>query len=995
VVDLNPSGKYFVRNGRVLADGSPSGWRLYRIPIGTPDDTIGSPNLRLIQHLRMTVAAPPDAAQPDIVARFGIARLRLVGSPWVRRAETPIAGISGSLAEPTGEVIASVVSTENETDLGYESPPGVFEGVQRRGGDQSTLGTQINEKSLRLVARGLEPGERAEAYLRFPAGPQNLLGYRTLRVWMRGRGAEWEAGDYQAFLKLGSDDRNFYLFRAPARSTTWEPEFVIDLEVLRRLRADLESRWLSGAPASGAAECGAGDVNAYIACEGPYLVHLADPGINPPNLAAVQELSAGIYRVAGTAPEAELWVDDIRLDNPIPQVGTAVAVETRLVASDIGSVTASFIRQDGQFHQINAHPSYRTTGTFQLGSAWRLDRFLPVGLGLAIPLTVSFNRSDVDPQLLTGTDIRGDALTGLRKPHSWTANYNLAIRRSQQGQSWLVRGLVDPLSVVGNLTQGRSRTELSEAHSDNYSVVLAYSLPLRRRGPRLPFGGLVGKLPRWIRESEGGKALAKATFSPLPTNIRWSSGITRDQADYSLFTVPVSRPEDAAVRPTVSLNHLWRNSGGLTWQPLGMLSLNGDLTSTRDLRVYPDSTSLGRLAYAERRFLLGIPVGVERDRILTTALSLTPRLSSWLRPRFTTSSNFLLSRTLSSRAPVQAEGDSGAFILPQTLNNTRARDVGVSLDLSRLLRGLWGQESGVAKALARVRPLDVANRLARTSTFDLNAFDPSLGFMLGLGGLDRFLTQEGESARGATETRSTTLASGADLPLGLTATFSYSLIKTNRFQQVADGFSETVTRQREWPVGSLRWTHTFSGGPFTLIAAGVGARYREGTSTQPRFGEGTAARSATSSSTLTPDLQFSFRNGLGVSAGLSTRSQRTENNGNATILDQDDITGTLTYTFALPASISRSRKRVRSTLTALSSKTLTCLEQGDDPECIVVSDLRREELRGGLDTDLLKTVSGGLQFGYSINDARHLSRRTSQIFLLLSLQLSLYAGDYR
>ena len=48
---------------------------------------------------------------------------------------------------------------------------------------------------------------------------------------MRGRGDGWEEGDFQAFIKLGSDDRNFYLYRAPARSTTWEPEFTIDLEV--------------------------------------------------------------------------------------------------------------------------------------------------------------------------------------------------------------------------------------------------------------------------------------------------------------------------------------------------------------------------------------------------------------------------------------------------------------------------------------------------------------------------------------------------------------------------------------------------------------------------------------------------------------------------------------------------------------------------------------------------------------------------------------------
>ena len=108
-----------------------------------------------------------------------------------------------------------------------------------------------------------------------------------------------------------------------------------------------------------------------------------------------------------------------------------------------------------------------------------------------------------------------------------------------------------------------------------------------------------------------------------------------------------SRPERRrASLPTLALTHLWRNAAGLTWQPLGMLNLSGDLTSTRDLRVYPDSTTLGRLAYAERRFLLGIPVGVERDRSLVTALALTPGLASWLRPRFLFNQQLRASRTL-------------------------------------------------------------------------------------------------------------------------------------------------------------------------------------------------------------------------------------------------------------------------------------------------------------------------------------------------------------
>ena len=141
----------------------------------------------------------------------------------------------------------------------------------------------------------------------------------------------------------------------------------------------MEQRWLSGEAPSGATACGSTDQNAYVACEGPYLVHLADPGIRPPNLAAIQEISAGIYHAAGGGPlaEAELWIDDIRLGSPLAETGKAIALDTRLIASDVGTVQASYTRQDGQFRQINTDPTYRTTGTFQINSSWRLDRFLP------------------------------------------------------------------------------------------------------------------------------------------------------------------------------------------------------------------------------------------------------------------------------------------------------------------------------------------------------------------------------------------------------------------------------------------------------------------------------------------------------------------------------------------------------------------------------------------------------------------------------------------
>jgi hypothetical protein len=300
----------------------------------------------------------------------------------------------------------------------------------------------------------------------------------------------------------------------------------------------------------------------------------------------------------------------------------------------------------------------------------------------------------------------------------------------------------------------------------------------------------------------------------------------------------------------------------------------------------------------------------------------------------------------------------------------------------------------VGEALGRIRPIDLSSVLTRSSTYNLAAFDPGLKYQLGLGGRESFLVQEGTSAVNAAETRTATLGSGADLPLGFSTTLAYSLTRTEQFRRVGDGIAETIIRQREWPTASVRWNRFFTAGPFVNIGASFSVRRREGTSQQlNRTGEG--ATSATLSSSLSPDLQISFRNGINMSAALASRSQRTENNGNATELDQDDITGSFSYAFRLPRSISRTRKLVRSSVTVFSSNSQTCLLTSQDPTCSIISDVRRREVRGGLDTDLMQILTGGLQFGYSINDVRHLDGRTSQIFLLLSFQLSLFAGDYR
>lgn len=724
------------------------------------------------------------------------------------------------------------------------------------------------------------------------------------------------------------------------------------------------------------------------------MVQVGSAGINPPNLAAVQELSAGVYRAAdhGVLGQAEVWIDDIRVSSPVSTLGKAYALDARLTASDVGELSVSLLGQDGQFRQIGESPSFRTTNSLRVASNVRIDRFLPASLGITFPVNVALTRQGVDPQLITGTDIRGESLEGLRRPRSWSTSYSFSLRRAQRGRSWLVRGMVDPFTVSGNFAQGLNQTELSHAQTSNSTFQVNYNLPLGRFGPVVDLRGM---LPGFLRNSDAGKALARSRFNLAPSNIRLSSGLVQDRSELTAYQVAILRDVDTLLLPTQSLNHVWRNSAGVSWQPLGMLTLSGDLISTRDLRHYSDSTPVGRLAGMERRSFLGMDVGVERDRQLSTSLALTPVFTSWLRPRFVHRSGFTLSRSLTSRPPVQVMGDTaGMFVLPQTLNNSRSDEIGASIELSRLLRGALGDSSGLSRALSRIRPLDVSSSHALSSSFDLAAFDPSLNYQLGLGGLQDFLTQYGATAIGATDMTARTVSTGADLPSGISFTLRYTSTDATRYQRIGDALQPLLSSQTEWPSGTLRWTQTFSSGPLTLLALGATFRNRSGQTTQPTAAGNTAVSGITSSS-LAPDLQLAFRNGVNITASLSDGDQRTEQNGSTTLLDQDNFNATLTYGFRMPRSFSRSRKRVTSDINVRSANSESCLVLASSSECTPVSATSSQEFSMRFRTDLANLLTGALDFGYLVNEAAHLNRRISTLYMTVSFRLSLFAGDLR
>jgi hypothetical protein len=971
--------RYFVRDG-VMKDGAT--WRLYRIPFRIDTLQIGAPSLRQVQSLRITVVAPaPAGAGPEPELPFALARVRLIGSSWVKRSDTPIRGIGGDRGTGIGEVVASVVSTENQ-DLGYTPPPGVTDEAGRRDAALQINATEINERSMRVLASGLGLGQRAEAYLRFTTeGDKNFLKYQTLRVWARGRGVGWDDGDLEFFIKAGKDQDNFYLYHAPARTTSWEPEVVVQFERWLILRARIEQAWLRGDTAQIYPGCPDSSLvvpdSSYVMCDGPYIAHVRDPGTAPPNLARVQEIAAGMWRMQTNVivDQAELWVDDVRLGDVVRETGAAGALDLAVAAADVADLGVSVSRRDGQFRQLTDDPSYVTDNSANVSGTLRVDRFLPDRWGVSVPVTFQRTLASSDPFYLSGTDLRADGLQGLRTPRTSATSYGFSARRIRQARDGLARWLLDPVSLFGSYASGDTRTSLSRANGSSYAFNLDYTMA--------PAAAMV---------RVGGKALRLN-----PSRIHFRSGLAGTDAERLTFVLPVRQAGDTA-RPAISQTRLWQNSGGVQLTPVTGMQLGVDAVSTRDLRDYGDSTTMGRLIRQQRSSLFGSDVGLETRRLVTTSLSLTPRLNSWIRPRASAGSSFAFTRDPNARQPARTDGDTaGEFRVPAAFSNARRLETGAQLDARRLAQAIFGDSSDVADWLGHITGLDVTYSAQLGSSFSRATDTPPAGYQFGLGGFDAFRRVDGLLATSAT--RNTTLSTGgvAVLPLGLRANATYRLTRGIVWTLRTDEQVPIRSRTREWPNGSISWSvspRRLFGRLLSNINARVGYRRAESTNEQPTFG-GVAVNS-TIDKAFTPSASLTWIGGVFTTFDLSRTTSDRRSAGNLFRNVRDAHNATVTFSFRPPTGErARWRSNIRTTAGYSVAANTTCLRRAGQDTCVPFVDSRQTQAQLTMDTDLPNSMTAGLQMAYVLNEERQTNRKISQFVITAFVQLSTSVGQIR
>lgn len=996
--------RYFVRNGNTLVDnqGRALTWRLYRIPFREDTLQVGSPNVRQIESARITLVAPDRGGTEEEVF-FALARMRLQGAPWLKRASTPITGLGGAQGELRGEVIVSTVSTENR-DVGYVSPPGVIDQADRQGAGLQFSSQQINEKSLRVLARDLRAGERAEAFIRFTdEADKNFLQYNSLRVWARGRGPGWEDGDLEFYLKAGRDENNFYLYHSPVRSVDWLPEVVIDLRRWLLLRAKIEAAWLRGDPPSGAEACG-GDSTAYVACDGPYLVQVRDPGVAPPNLARVSELATGILRVDQTVfvEQAELWVDDIRLDDVVDDMGVAGALDVRLQAADLADFNFGYQSRDARFQQLSEGQTFSTDGALRFGGTVRLDKFL--GSGFSIPFGFQVTHTSSDPLYLNRSDVLAEAVTGLRRPRSRTSAFSLGYRKTSKGGSFLERAFIDPWAGDASIFTGTTTSELSEQETTNRQGRVTYNnvpQPVTVRGAPGFLVAVVDKLPGFIRRSEFARSLRNARLRVNPAQLRGALTLTDNRTTRLAYRVPVALAADSALRPLEGLTHTLFADGGLDLRPYPTLTLRASIRTIRDLQDYGDTTIVGRLLQREREQFLGLNVGFERQRTISTSLNVAPAIASWLRPRFIVSTGFTFNRDPNQRVPVRELGDTaGAFRPPETIGNSRRLEIGATISLARLAAGAFGDSTFFAGIFRGIQPVDIALSRDLRSSFDRVRFDPSFDYQLGWGGLGSFRTRNGIPATAAGDIRALTAGGSVQFPLGLLLRltyrdqegFSWSLRSTQEEQ------TEVIARTREWPSGTLSWTWSPRSGIRRILSiVNASARYVENRSENVQSGlagsEGSTG--STLSKAFAPSITVTWLGGVVTSFQRSISTSDQVTTGNTSRREQSDWNGSLSFGFKPPRSIMRLPNPIRTTVTYTTSTVTVCLLQAGSSECLPVSDNYRSAIDARLDTGISAQVRGGASFSYVVTAQRSLSREYAQTVFSVFAEIFFVSGQIR
>lgn len=912
VVRLDGASPYLIRT----SEETGSEFQLYRIPLrGALATNVGGrvteADWRAVKHLRITVVGPEGRDEVTL------ARMKLLGSRWVKRGqEGVLAGWYGDLSGAGGDVEVGPVSALSEGG-NYRSPPGVQDELDDPTQAFGSQGVEYNESALSIRARELAPGERAEVYSRFPQRPRNFLTYRESRLWVVATEGDWGMGGAEFFLKVGTDAENFYLYRTgrpvpreegAVLTEDWRPEVVVDFTQWLTLRRLAEEALVENPPAPG------GPPVEIWSADSTYAVFLKDRA-RAPNLAAVREISLGIWNPSDVPIRGTVWVNELRLGRAVQDPGYAGYLNAELEAPELLRASLNYGGQGPFFRQLSGDATFQNDSHLSFHSTLEVGRMAPEDWGVSIPVSVSHTRFGQEPTFLPQSDLRVDRLRGLRSSGVSDTRVEVAFHKTTPVGVPVLDPILEGLTLRAGYSRNRITTTTLESEGSGMDARAEYASEIEPRDVGLVPGFAEGVIRAVLPEPLEGAVLG-ARLRWTPERFRFGTLYTRRDQESYRFEQILKRPEDSLVTPTRSPREALETTAQVSFRPLNPLTADLTFFSIRDLLPSAEAVldpAIQPVLERERWGLGPLDLGWETNRNLRTRIGFRPALAGWLRTDFVLSTDYTSDRSgaLVERIPA---GSDTLLLLQRNANGNRNTRASVTLDPGGLLVAL-GLEEGPAveepapaveeqepevgqraaeapaeptanpfvRALGALDPLTVTRQGGLNARFYRQPMNPGARFQLGLGGRDDFRLIQGDTADILTGRTTWTAGTGVRLPLRLRLSGNYSDSRID----ILHVRSDRQLRSRSWPDLRLTLTRVSMPERFqrVLRAVSLSSGYRENLTETTFGGVGFQRRTReerqvpmevglTWGAEVTTTYRSTFSNGDGTDPTGDTRSRR-------------------------------------------------------------------------------------------------------------------------
>ncbi len=383
---------YLVQKVNVTVAGSKKkvNWYNFRIPVKSPDNTIG--NIEGFQSIRFLRMALKGWKAP-VVLRFGA--MDLIRSDWRKYEED----LSNEDVTPATDATFNLGAVNLEEDSKKSPIPYVLPPNTQR---QFDLGSQAqqNEQAMQIQVCDLDAGDARGMYKPVSL---DLLSYKRIQMDIHAEqmgNAPIDLADMEmsVFIRMGSDyTENYYEYEVPLiftdpttlpsvidlqQEATWDEKNRMDFnyeEVFANLKAQRN-------------QANAALNSRYSTSDGRNTAYVK----GSPSMANITSLMIGVRNNHRTDTRcAEIWVNELRLSEFDRQGGWASTASVNMKLADLGNVSLSGGYSTPGWGAIDQKVSERSretirnidaTGNFQAG------KFFPEKLGLSLPVYMSYNQ---------------------------------------------------------------------------------------------------------------------------------------------------------------------------------------------------------------------------------------------------------------------------------------------------------------------------------------------------------------------------------------------------------------------------------------------------------------------------------------------------------------------------------------------------------------------------------------------------------------------------